>query len=160
MLKLKLQYFGHQVQRADWLEKTDAGKGWREKEKGSTEDETIGWLYWLSGYEFEQTQGDDKGQGSLVCYSLQGLKESDTIEGLNNNDAFTMGFPSVTSVKNPAANAGDLRVMDSIPGLGRSFGEGHSNPLQYSCLENSRDREAWQATVHRMVKSQTTTKAT
>ena len=95
-----------------------------------------------------------------MCYSLQGLKESDTIEGLNNNDAFTMGFPSVTSVKNPAANAGDLRVMDSIPGLGRSFGGGHSNPLQYSCLENSRDREAWQATVHRMVKSQTTTKAT
>ena len=92
--------------------------------------------------------GDGKGQGSLVCCSLQGLKESDTIEGLNNNDALTMGFPGVTIVKNPAANAGHLRVMDSIPGLGRSSGGGHGNPLQYSCLENSRDREAWQAIVH------------
>ena len=104
--------------------------------------------------------GDGKGQGSLVCCSLQGLKESDTIEGLNNNDALTMGFPGVTIVKNPAANAGHLRVVDSIPGLGRSSGGGHGNPLQYSCLENSRDREAWQAIVHRMAKSQTTTKVT
>ena len=50
-------------------------------------------------------------------------------------------------VKNPPANAGDVRDTGSIPGLGRSLGGGHSNPLQYSCLENPMDRGAWQATV-------------
>ena len=49
------------------------------------------------------------------------------------------------SVKNPPASAGDL---DSIPGSGRSPGGGNDNPLQYSCLENPRDRGAWWATVH------------
>ena len=51
-------------------------------------------------------------------------------------------------VKNPLANAGDLRDGGSIPGLGRSLEEGHGNSLQNSCLENLRDRGAWQATVH------------
>ena len=50
-------------------------------------------------------------------------------------------------VKNPPANAGDIRDTGSVPGLGRSPGEGHGNPLQYSCLENLMDREAWQAPV-------------
>ena len=51
-------------------------------------------------------------------------------------------------VKNPPANAEDLRDLGSIPGLGRSLGEGHGNPLQYSCLENSMERGVWWATVH------------
>ena len=51
-----------------------------------------------------------------------------------------------------ASNAGDL---GSIPGLGRSLGEGNGNPLQYSCLENPMDRGAWWATVHGVAKSQT-----
>ena len=55
-------------------------------------------------------------------------------------------------VKNPNANAGD---GGSIPGSGRSSEEGHGNPLQYSYLENPMDRGAWQATVHRVVQSQT-----
>ena len=55
-------------------------------------------------------------------------------------------------IKNPPANAGDL---GSIPGLGRSPGVGHGNPLQYSCLDNPMDREAWQATVRSIAKSQT-----
>ena len=46
-------------------------------------------------------------------------------------------------VKNPPANAGDAGDVGSIPGLGRSSGEGNGNPLQYSCLENSMDRGAW-----------------
>ena len=50
-------------------------------------------------------------------------------------------------VKNLPANAGDGRDTGSIPGLGKSSGGGHSNPLQYSCLENSMDRGAWRATV-------------
>ena len=47
-----------------------------------------------------------------------------------------MGFPGGTSGKEPHANAGDVRDEDSIPGSGRSPGRGHSNPLQFSCLEN------------------------
>ena len=58
-------------------------------------------------------------------------------------------------VKNPPANAGDGRDAGSIPGLGRPPGEGTSNPLQYSCLDNSIDRGAWWATVHGVAKSQT-----
>ena len=54
----------------------------------------------------------------------------------------------VLGVKNPPANAGDLRDTDSIPGSGRSPGGRNGNPLQYSCLENPMDRRAWQATVH------------
>ena len=56
-------------------------------------------------------------------------------------------------VKNPPANAGDLRDAGSIPGS--CPGEGHGNPLQYSCLENSVDRGDWWATVHRVAKSRT-----
>ena len=58
-------------------------------------------------------------------------------------------------VKNPPANAGDARDVGSIPGLGRSSGEGNGNPLQYSCLEKSMDRGAWWATVHGVAKSWT-----
>ena len=61
----------------------------------------------------------------------------------------------VLVVKNLPANAGDIRDMGSIPGLGRSPGGRHGNPLQYSCLENPMDRGVWQATVHRVTKNQT-----
>ena len=56
-------------------------------------------------------------------------------------------------VKNPPANVGAIRDVDSIPGLGRSLGEENGNPLQYSFLENPVDRGAWWATVHRVSKS-------
>ena len=58
-------------------------------------------------------------------------------------------------VKNPPANVGDVRDSGSIPGLGRSPGGGHVNPLQYSCLENPMDRGSWQSMVHGVAKSQT-----
>ena len=61
-------------------------------------------------------------------------------------------FPRGSNAKESACNAGD---PDMIPGSGRSPGEGNGNPLQYSCLENSMDREAWQAIVHGVTKSQT-----
>ena len=67
-----------------------------------------------------------------------------------------MGFPGMLVVKNLSANAGDIRDVGSIPGLGRSPGGGHGNPLQYSCLENPTDRGAWQATVHRVAELDTT----
>ena len=64
----------------------------------------------------------------------------------------TVGFAGSSVDKESAFNAGD---PDSIPGLGRSSGEGNSNPLQYSCLENSMAKGTWQATVHGVTKSQT-----
>ena len=62
------------------------------------------------------------------------------------------GFPGRSDGKESTCNAGDL---GSVPGLGRSHGEENSNPVQYSCLENSRDRGAWQAIVHGVTKSWT-----
>ena len=59
-------------------------------------------------------------------------------------------------VKNPTANARDIRNMGSVPGLGRSPGEGNSYPLQYSYLGNSMDRGAWWATVHGVAESDKT----
>ena len=60
-----------------------------------------------------------------------------------------------TVVKTPPANAGDVRDMGSIPGLGRSPGVRNDNPLQYSCLENYMDRGDWQTTVLGAAKNQT-----
>ena len=63
----------------------------------------------------------------------------------------TKGFPCISVGKESACNAGDL---GSVPGLGRSPGEGNGNPRQYPCLENLMDRGAWWATVHGVAKSQ------
>ena len=61
----------------------DAGKFWGQEEKGTTEDEMVGWHHWLSGHGFEWTPGVGDGQGGLVCCSSWGRKESDTTERLN-----------------------------------------------------------------------------
>ena len=61
----------------------------------------------------------------------------------------------VLVAKNPLANTGDIRDVGLIPGSGRSSGGGHDNPLQYSSLENHKDRGVWQATVHGVSKSRT-----
>ena len=66
-----------------------------------------------------------------------------------------MGFQGGSAVKNPLANAEDTRDLGLIPGSGRSPGVGNGNSLQYSCLESSRDRGAWQATVQGVTKIQT-----
>ena len=58
-------------------------------------------------------------------------------------------------IKNTPANAEDTRDVGSIPGSGRSPRVGNGNPFQYSCMENSMDRGAWWATVHKVAKSQT-----
>ena len=68
-----------------------------------------------------------------------------------------MDLPDGSVVKNPPAKAGDV---GSIPGSGRAAGEGNGNPLQYSCLENFKDREAWRATVYRGHKESDTTEHT
>ena len=86
MLKLKLQYFGHLMQPFLWKalgifigKNPDVGKDWR-WEKGTTEDQMLGWQHWFNGHEFEQTLGDSEGQGSLACCSSWGCKELDMTE--------------------------------------------------------------------------------
>ena len=65
---------------------------------------------------------------------------------------WAVGFPDGSLVKNLLANAGDAEDVGSIPGLGRSPGNG--NPLQYSCLDNPMDSEAWRTAIHSVAKSQ------
>ena len=69
----------------NWLTGKDpyAGKDWRREEKGTTEDEMVGWHHWLNGHEFEQALGVGDGQESLACCSPWGCKDSDTTEQLN-----------------------------------------------------------------------------
>ena len=67
-----------------------------------------------------------------------------------------VSYPGGTSGKDLPANAGDLRDVGSVPGLGRSPGGGHGNPLQYSCPENPMDRGAWRTTVHGVAESDMT----
>ena len=145
----------------------DAGKDWGQEEKGTTEDEVVGWHHRLNGHGFGWTPGVGDGQGGLVCCGSWGHKKnwtqlSDWTE-LNwhityiHTPIHKERVPSTVAqvVKNPSDNAGDLRDAGSILGLRRSPGGGHANPLQYSCLENPMDRGAWLATIHRVTKSQT-----
>ena len=69
----------------NWLiwKDPDAGKDWRQEEKGMTEDEMVGWHHQLDGLEFEQALGVDDGQGGLVCCSPWGHIKSDMTEQLN-----------------------------------------------------------------------------
>ena len=93
MLKLKLQNFGHLMQRADSLEKTlmltktegERRRGWqrRQEEKGTTEDEMVRWHHRLNGHGFGWTPGVGDGQGGLACCDSWGRKESDMTEWLN-----------------------------------------------------------------------------
>ena len=71
------------MRRVDSLEKTNAGRTWRQGEKGTTEDEMGGWHHQLDGREFEWTPGAVDGQGGLACCYSWGRKESDTTEWLN-----------------------------------------------------------------------------
>ena len=80
MLKLKLQYFGHRMRRADSLEKTLMLGKTEGRRRRQTEDEMVGWHHQLDGHEFEQALGDGDGQGSLARSSPWGRKELDTTE--------------------------------------------------------------------------------
>ena len=81
MLKLKLQYFGHLMRRADSFEKTlMLGKIEGRRRRGQQKDEMVGWHYRLSGDEFEKAPGVGDGQGSLAYCNPWGHKESDTTE--------------------------------------------------------------------------------
>ena len=81
---LKLQYYASDVKSRLNGKDPKAGKD-RKHEKGTTEDKMVGWHHRLNGHEFEQVPGDGEGQGSLVCCSLRGHKESDMTERVDNN---------------------------------------------------------------------------
>ena len=74
---------------------TDAGKDWRQEQKGTTEDEIFGWHQWLNGLELEQAAGDGGGQGRLACCSPWGHKMLDMTERLNNNNWCNYGKPFI-----------------------------------------------------------------
>ena len=82
------------------------------------------------------------------------FKEVIKLNGFLRVDSWTSQVAPV--VKNPPANAGDVRDVSLIPESGRSPGGRHDNPLQFSCLENPIDRGAWPATIHRVAESDTT----
>ena len=139
MRKLKLQYFGLLMQRADSLEKAlKAGKieGIR---KGATDDKIVGWHHQLNRQEFALTQEDSEGQKSLACCRSQGCRELAQLSNwtTTNNNKYFYGFLGGSDGKEPACNTGGL---GSIPGLGRCPGKGNDYPLQYSCLYYSMDR--------------------
>ena len=83
MLRLKLQYFGHLMQRADSFEKTLMLGKIEAEEKGMAEDEMVGWHHWLNGHGFGWIPGIGNGQGGLACCGSWSHKESDTTEWLN-----------------------------------------------------------------------------
>ena len=91
----------------------DAGKDWRQEEKGTTEDEMVGWHHRLNGHEFEQAPGDDDGQGSLTCCSPWGCKVSDTTEWLKSIDAYTDLSHFIHSL-NPSMILLSQRTMDIL----------------------------------------------
>ena len=94
-----------------------------------------GWVWWLSCF-FRQVS-------EILSTSIS--------LSVNGNDNHNTGD---LVVKNLSAYAGDTRDRGSVPGLARSSGGGNGNPLQYSCLENPMDREAWWAIAHGVTKSQ------
>ena len=75
--------FSSPMATAEFSKLPDTGKGWRQEDKGTTEDEMVGWHHWLDGHEFEQAPGVGDGQGILGCCSPWGHKESDTTEWFN-----------------------------------------------------------------------------
>ena len=130
-----------------WLigNEPDAGKDWRQK--GTTEDEMVGWHHRLEGHELEQASVVGNRQGDLACCSPWGLRVGHDWA----TELKLMGFPGDLVVKNLPANATD---MDSISRSQSSPREGNGYPLQCSCLGNPMDRGAWRATVCGVAKSQ------
>ena len=98
------------------------GKDWRQEEKGTTEDKMVGWHHRVNGYEFEHSPGDCEGQGSLVCCSLWGRKESDTTEWLNNKEFYIIfdlrDFVGSPVVKTPCSHCRQHTGITSLISYG------------------------------------------
>jgi len=122
MLKLKLQYFDHLMQRPDSFEKTLMLRDWRQEEKGMIEDEMVGWHHQLNEQEFEQALGVGDGQGSLARYSPRGRKELDTTEWLNWTDIYTQWNTPVqfsySVIEYCSVIKRDLAICNSVNSLG------------------------------------------
>ena len=121
----------------------DVTKDWRQEEKGTTEDEMVGWHHRLNRHEFEQTLGNGEGQRSLGYCCPWGGKESDTTERLNNNNKAIM-------VKNLPARAGDMRHGFDPRVREILWRRGWTEEIT-----KSMDRGTWRAIVHTVAQSQT-----
>ena len=118
-------------------------------------EEAFGATKWKSKWKLMKKLGRWRSTDTCICMAVSLLLSIWNYHSIFNQPYFNTGFLSGSVVKNPPANAGEMRDTGLIPGSGRFPGGGHGNPLQYSSLENSMDRGAWQATVHRVAKSQT-----
>ena len=163
MLKLKLQYFGHLMKRTEsraktlMLEKIEGGRrGWHRVRwlDGITDAMDMSWVssrsWWWTGkpgvlqsMSWQRVRHGWATKLNWICH----YKYVCIFAWVTHED-----FPGSSEGKESASNAED---PDLIPWLERSPGEGNGNPLQYSCLENSMDRGAWQSTVPGVTKSVT-----
>ena len=138
MVKLKLQYFGHPMQRVDSLEKTLMRRNWGQEEKGTTENEMAGWHHWLNGRESEWTLGVGDGQGGLACYDSWGRKELDTTEQLNWSELIERcGQGLDRTTRNGAIPWGWVITM-LLPGLNRGSSNQKLEGCPISCGLGSR----------------------
>ena len=96
----------------------DAGKDWRQEEKGTTEDKMVEWHHWLHGHEFEQVPGDGEGQRSQVCCSPWGCKKSNTTEWLNSSNQCPLSqwcHPTISSSVSPFSSCPQSFPSDLSP---------------------------------------------
>ena len=152
------------MRRTDSWKDSDAGKDWRQEEKGATEDEMVGWHHWLNGHEFEQILGVGDRQGGLVCCGPWDLRVAHNWATEPN---WTEIYLNVARVENPmdrgawwAAVHGVAKSQTWLSNFTFTF-HFHAlekdawNLLQCSCLENPRDRGAWWAAVYGVAQSRT-----
>ena len=142
MLKLKLRYFGYLMWRDDSFigKDLDARKDWRWEEKGTTEDEMVGWHHWLDAHEFEQAQGAGDGQGSLACCGPWGRKESDTTERLNWTEQWQKEISTVGYIK---LKVHYLKLSEQWDFQGASYRERKEIQTQRPGLWGGRIRRPW-----------------